>query len=245
MPESIQQEFLRRMDVSTPFYSLFDHMPGVSFFAKNASFQIVCANKAFLERFGFRQEREIIGKSDYELFPEQLADHFRRGDEEVMSTGKAKQNIVELFFNRQGVPDWYITNKLPVRDAQGCVIGVMGTVQSHQRRRDMLLPYLQIDRPIQYIKEHFRERISIESLAKMANLSVRQLNRRFKETMQASPQAFIMKMRIQAACEALRSSEISVGELALDLGFYDQSSFTMQFRRHMGDTPLRYRRRYQ
>jgi len=34
-------------------------------------------------------------------------------------------------------------------------------------------------------------------------------------------------------------------DIALSLGFYDQSSFTLQFRRHMGITPLRYRKLHQ
>ena len=37
-----------------------------------------------------------------------------------------KLNIAELFFNTQGIPDWFITHKLPVFNREGLVIGVMG-----------------------------------------------------------------------------------------------------------------------
>lgn len=240
----LRSDFLSRVGPASPIYGLFDHLPGISFFAKDDEFRIVCANRAFLGRFGFRDESEIIGKTDYDLFPESLAEKFRGDDVAVMASGEAKLNLVEMFFNSQGVPDWFITNKLPVLDIEDKVIGVMGIVQSYEGRREGMQPYLQIDRAVQHIKEHFREHISISDLARMVSLSVRQLNRKFRDTLNSNPQAFIIKTRVQAACELLRSSDTAIGEIALDLGFYDQSSFSLQFRKHMGETPLRYRRRF-
>lgn len=236
--------FLAQRAEESLFYHLFDHLPGVSFFAKNTEFEIMCANRAFLERLGFHDESEIVGKTDFELFPRQLAENFRKDDTAVMESGKPRLHIVELFFNQQGIPDWYITNKLPVFDRSQKIIGVMGTVQSYERRHQVMQPYLQIDRAVQYIREHFREQISIRELASMVELSTRQLNRRFQDTFRVSPQAFIMKLRLQAACEELRQSNLPIAEIAVDLGFHDQSSFTLQFRKQLGITPSKYRKSY-
>ncbi|MEM7147361.1 MAG: AraC family transcriptional regulator, partial [Verrucomicrobiota bacterium] len=225
-----------------PFYHQFDHLPGISFFAKNRNFEIVCANQLFLQRFGFKTEAEIVGKTDFELFPPALALNFRRDDEFVIQSAEPKLNIVELFFNQQGIPDWYLTNKLPVHDSSGKVIGLMGTVQSYERRKQFMLPYFQIDKAVNHIREHYREKISVKELAAMVNLSVRQFDRKFKESFGSGPQAFILKMRIQAACDALRRPGAQISDVAVDLGFYDQSSFTLHFRRHMGITPLKYQR---
>src|SRR4051812_48679459 len=106
-----RERFLQRISPDTPFYQLFDCLPEVTFFAKSRDFRLMCASQRFLERFGFREEAEVLGKDDFELFPPRLAENFRRDDEEVFRTGKPKRNIVELFFNEQGVPDWFITNK--------------------------------------------------------------------------------------------------------------------------------------
>jgi AraC-like DNA-binding protein len=236
--------FLAKRADSSLFYHLFDHLPGVSFFAKNCEFEIMCANRAFLERLGFHDESEIVGKTDFELFPRQLAENFRQDDTAVMESGEPRLHIVELFFNQQGIPDWYITNKLPIFDRANHIIGVMGTVQSYERRHQVLQPYLQIDRAVQYIRENFREQISISKLASMVDLSTRQLNRRFQDTFRVSPQAFIMKLRLQAACEELRQSNSPIAEIAIDLGFHDQSSFTLQFRKQLGITPSKYRKFY-
>ena len=236
--------FLRRIDPGTPFYRLFDHMPDVAFFAKDRQFRLQCASQRFIERFGFREEAQVIGKDDFELFPSRLAENFRRDDEEIMRTGEAKLNIVELFFTEQGVPDWFVTNKLPIRDRGGRVIGVMGTVQSYEARRQVLQPYLQLDRAVTYIRENFRRGVSVKELAHVLHVSLRQLHRRFVEAFGSSPQAFIIKLRVQAACEALQHEGSQISEVAASLGFCDQSAFTQLFQKHVGLTPLKYQKRY-
>lgn len=241
---SLRSRFLKAVAEDSPFYLLLDHIPGVSFFAKDAQFRIVCANRHFFERFGCASEAEMVGKSDFELFPQRLAENFRRVDEEIFRTGKPKLNIVELFFNQQGIPDWFITNKLPVKGRNGSIIGIMGTTQSYEGKKQVLQPYLQIDRAVAYIREKFRQRISVEELAALVHLSPRQLHRKFVETFGSSPQTFIMKLRVQAACEALQKEGALISEVARDLGFCDQSSFTQHFHKHVGLTPLKYLRQF-
>ena len=241
---ALRNDFVRRLAPGCGFEALFDQLPGVSFFAKNRDCRIVAANRHFFRRFGFSKEADIIGRDDFDMFPRRLAEHFREDDEQVMRTGKPKLNIVELFFNQQGIPDWFITNKLPVRDRKGKVIGIMGTTQSYEGKKEVLLPYLQIDRAIAFIRENFRKRISVEELAAMVHLSSRQLHRKFVETFGSSPQAFIMKLRIQAACEALQRDDTPIGVVARDFGFGDQSAFTQHFQKHIGLTPLRYQRQF-
>lgn len=241
---NLRTRFLRAMAPESQFYLLFEHMPGVSFFAKDRQFRFVCANRHFYERFGCTVEDDIVGKDDFTLFPLRLAENYRRIDEEVVATARPKLNIVELFFNRQGIPDWFITNKMPVLDRQGRVLGVMGTTQSYEGKKEVLRPYLQIDRAVTYIREHFRQRISVDELASLVHLSPRQLHRKFVETFGSSPQTFIMKLRVQAACEALQRDDATIAEVARSLGFCDQSAFTQHFHKHVGLTPLKYVRQF-
>lgn len=241
---SARERFLGRISPETPFYRLFDLIPEIAFFAKDRQFRLMCASRRFIERFGFRDEAQVIGRDDFELFPPQIAESFRRDDEEVMRSGEPKLNIVELFFTDQGIPDWFTTNKLPLRDRQGRVIGVMGTVQSYEGRRELLQPYVQLDRAVAFIRENFRRGVSVKELSHAVHLSPRQLHRKFVEAFGMSPQAFIVKLRIQAACEALQRGDAQVGEIAADLGFCDQSAFTQLFQKHVGVTPLRFRQRF-
>jgi PAS domain S-box-containing protein len=243
-PLADRDRFLAAIAPESAYHQLFNLMPGVTFFVKDRHSRLMAANAHFYRRFGFRAESELVGKNDYELVPPRLAEHFRRDDEEVMSSGKPKLNIAELFFNTQGIPDWFITHKIPVFDRQGQVIGVMGTSQSYAEAKTVLQPYLAIDQAVIWIREHFQEKITISQLASHVHLSERQLHRRFVETFGCSPQSFILKVRLQAACELLQRGDHRVSEVAREAGFPDQSSFGLRFRQQMGLTPLAYQSQF-
>jgi len=242
--KTLQRRFLHAIGEDSYFHVLFEHLPGVSFFAKDAEGRIMRANRAFYERLEFECEEDIVGRTDADLFPEGLAEAFRRDDLEVMRSGRSKLELVELFLNQRGLVDWFVTNKLPVLDDQGRAIGVMGTVQPYELQRRLSYPFPEIEKAVAYIREHFREPLRMAHLARHVGLSVRHFDRQFKEALSIGPKSFLIKTRMQAACERLRGSGKSVGELATDLGFSDQSSFTLQFRREMGMTPLKYRQSY-
>ncbi|MFC4995104.1 helix-turn-helix domain-containing protein [Rubritalea tangerina] len=234
--------WLARIDVTQGFTPLLEHLPGVSFFAKNLDGALMKANQNFLVRFGFRDESELIGKTDYDLFPPSLVENFRKDDLEVIGTSTPKLNIIELFFNRQGLPDWYFTNKLPILDKDGEAIGVMGVTWSHGGSQERMQPFSRVAPAIEFIRENFRSKVTIQELAEMSGFSTRQFGRHFQDAFGTTPQQFIMKTRIQAACEELRKSDMDLATLAMNLGFYDQSSFTMHFRKHIGVTPLQFRK---
>ncbi len=243
-PSSLRESFIRSVAAESSYHAIFEHVTGVAFFMKDRQSRLVAANRLFYERVGFRSEAELIGKDDLALFPARLAEHFRRDDAEVLRTGKPKLNIIELFFNRQGIPDWFLTHKLPVRDRRGRVVGVIGVTQSYGFGSSVREPYLAIDRAVSLIRERFREKLTIGELAAAAHLSPRQLHRKFIEIFGSSPQSFILKVRIQAACELLQEGDRLISEIAGESGFGDQSSFTQHFRRHLGMTPRRYRQQY-
>lgn len=223
---------------------LFDQLSDTTFFLKNAQSLLLAGSRTFYERLGFHDENEMIGKSDFALFPTHMAEHFRRDDLEVICSAQPKLNIVELFFNRVGIPDWFVTNKFPVFDAKRRVIGVMGTTRSYTGAKENLKPYLLIDRAVEIIRSSFRQRLNVAELAEIVGLSERQFLRRFKQAFSCSPQVFILKTRMSAACDRLSQSDDKISQIALDCGFADGSSFVQLFRREIGETPLHYRKRY-
>ena len=223
---------------------LFDQLPDTTFFLKNTDSILVAGSRTFYERLGFSSEQQLLGKSDFDLFPTHMAEHFRRDDLAVMRSKVAKLQIVELFFNRLSIPDWYITNKFPIFDGNGQVIGVMGTTRSYTGAKEHLKPYLLIDQAVEIIRNSFRQKLNITTLAEIVGLSERQFLRRFKQAFACSPQMFILKTRISAACYRLSKADDKLTQIARDCGFADSSSFVQLFRREMGETPLSYRCRY-
>lgn len=87
-------------------------------------------------------------------------------------------------------------------------------------------------------------RPSARELARMANVSESHFYRMFQVAMGISPMAFIERNRMETACARLRQSDISITELALDLGFQTSQHFATVFKRHTGTTPTAWRLRY-
>lgn len=220
---------------------LFDHLPGTLFFAKNREGRLMTGNPAFLKRCGFDTEEQIAGVSDTRIFPSNLAEKFRRDDEMVIATGQPLLGIIELFPNHEGKPEWFITDKIPLLDINGKVCGLCGTVRSYEAQRTAMLPYLELVTVAEHLKTHFREKLDLAALAKMANMSVRQFERKFRTTFQMTPRDYLNRMRLIAACELLACSSQPVTDIALECGFYDHSDFARQFRKQMNQTASQYR----
>lgn len=229
---------------SQQFQHLFEYLPGVFYFAKDRESRLMSASKPILERLGVPDEESIVGTRDHDYFPPQIADSFVKDDQQVMTSGEPLVNRVEIWYNEQHLLDWFVTTKLPVFNKQGTVIGIMGVVQSYEGKKESFLPYSQINKAVDYIREHHSERIGVYDLAKKVGMSERQLHRKFREVFAMGVQEFLAKTRIQASCDALIHQDGTISEIAGDFGFCDQSAFTQQFRKHTGLTPLKYRQRY-
>lgn len=93
----------------------------------------------------------------------------------------------------------------------------------------------------QWLQDHLDQPISIAQLAEFLDTSSRNLNRRFKEATGYSPQAYLQSQRIARARDLLRSSNLSVSEIAWRVGLQDTSYFSKLFRQHCDMPPLRYR----
>ena len=240
----LRQEFLERVQPDQAFQLLFNHLPGVLFFAKDRDGRLLAANRALLDLYGYKDENRFWGVTDFELLPRSLAEKFRADDIKVLESGEPLLEIIEVFISRHGIPAWFITNKIPVIARDGEIMGVMGTIQNFDEQRELLPADSDISPALKHIGANFNREIAIPSLAGMCELSVRQFERKFKEYLKMPPQQYIIKMRVHAACDDLRRSRKSIAEIATDLGFYDQAAFSRQFRKHMGMTPLFYRKEY-
>lgn len=79
---------------------------------------------------GLASPADIIGKTDYDMpWAETEADNYRADDRRVMDSGEAKLGIIETQVRADGSKIWIETNKLPIRNLNGEVIGILGTYQ--------------------------------------------------------------------------------------------------------------------
>ena len=93
----------------------------------------------------------------------------------------------------------------------------------------------------EWLQEHLSTPMTLASLAEHLGLSVRTLNRRFRQATGLSPQAYLQTLRIALAKDLLRHSNLPVNDIAWQTGLQDVSYFGQLFRRHAGMNPLAYR----
>jgi len=105
--------------------TLIDLMPDY-IYAKDAAGRFVLANLANARVMGAHSPRELIGKTDADFYSPEMAAKFRADDESVLR-GVALEAREELGTDSvAGEARWHLTTKLPVRDASGDVIGLVG-----------------------------------------------------------------------------------------------------------------------
>ena len=115
--------------------SLVEHLPQ-RIFIKDVNSVYVSGNANFTNEMGLGPEG-LAGKTDYDFFPNELADQFRADDREVMSRGITKR--MEERYMVDGREKWANTTKVPFRDAKGQVVGVLGIFDEITERKEMEL----------------------------------------------------------------------------------------------------------
>lgn len=112
-----------------------DNIPQAIFWKDTDSVYLGC-NANFAAHAGVASAEAIIGKTDYEMpWRKEEADFFRACDRRVMATNATESHIIEPQFRPDGKQAWLDTNKLPLHDADGNVVGVLGTYEDITERK--------------------------------------------------------------------------------------------------------------
>ena len=101
-----------------------------------------------------------------------------------------------------------------------------------------------IARAQQYMEGHFAEKITVDSLAKLVNMSVSSFNRVFKKEIQVTPMDYLMELRLENSKKLLRRKEVPITEIAFRCGFNSSAHYSATFRKSCGITPTEYRKKY-
>ena len=96
----------------------------------------------------------------------------------------------------------------------------------------------------QYMDENFEQGITVAEAAQYVFLSQGYFTRAFKDELGISPMNYLMRKRIEKACELLENNEIKVSSIAVQSGFSSPQRFNVAFRKLMGKTPMEYRKEH-
>ena len=110
---------------------------------------------------------------------------------------------------------------------------------SHQRKNNM--DFERLKDMIQYIHEHYMEKITIRDIASAANISDRECSRCFRRCLNTSPVVYLNNYRITMSAKLLLQSNDSILNICMSCGFSSSSYFGKLFQKTMGCTPRKYR----
>ncbi len=243
-PAEFKRAFLAELDALGGIESLFENLPNLSFWIKDAEGRFVTANQNSVQMCGMRQESEVIGRTDFDFFPKHTAEAFQRDDLAVMRSRTKIVDRIEPVTHEDGTLRWYSTNKVPLFDRRGRVIGVAGTTRRLEADSASDPAYAEFAEVIAHINRNYSQPMQVASLAAMMSLSVSQFERRFKQVFQETPMRFILKSRVNEACKLLVNTRHPIAWIARATGFFDQSYFSKHFSRSMGMSPRQYREKY-
>ena len=243
--EAYPQAYFDQLGNASQVFALFDLLPDVSLFVKDRQGRYVWLNPLGCEFCRVRSSREAFGKTDRDYFPEARAAQYTADDQEVMRSGQPIVNRLEPAPEGDGSPHLVVTNKLPLRDASGQVVGVAGFSRRVESIRSLPFAWPKLARAVEILHRDFAEPLRTQSLAKAVGLSVSQFERAFRKTFRTTPRQYLLRIRVEHGCRLLAESGVTLTEVAQACGFYDQAHFTRVFQELMGVKPSVYRRRAQ
>jgi transcriptional regulator GlxA family with amidase domain len=107
--------------------------------------------------------------------------------------------------------------------------------------RGGLAPW-QVRRVTAHIESHLDGSITTQDLATLARVSTYHFTRAFRESLFETPHAYVMRRRVERAQGLMLTTNIALGQIAVECGFADQAHFNKLFRRLAGQSPGAWRR---
>jgi len=237
-----RRRFFRSLHEASELLRLFEFLPRVYLYVKDADGRFVAMNQALVRMRGATSESELIGKTDLELHPIYWGNLYREEDLRVIESDRPLVDQVWLVPGSDGQLRSFVSSKIPLHDRNGRCIGIAGVMyplENETNTDDVANP---VEIAVEIISARFHQPLEVKKLAAEAGLSVSQLNRRFRARYQMSPSEYLQRVRVHEACRLLVTSHRSVADIAHDTGFYDQAHFSRTFRRWRGMSPSQFRK---
>ena len=94
---------------------------------------------------------------------------------------------------------------------------------------------------LRYLQTNYNRKITLQDIADHVNLSKSECSRFFKKATGETIFEYLLKYRIEKSIELLRTTDMTITEIAYETGFMSQSYYDQRFRKIKGISPLKYR----
>lgn len=114
--------------------TLINNLPD-SIYVKDPDGKKILTNRADLDFIGATDEKDVLGKTDKELFPEHISNQFTNDDNRVLRHGRSIINREEMVEDSMGIKRCLLTSKIPLKDDTGKVFGLVGIGRDISERK--------------------------------------------------------------------------------------------------------------
>jgi PAS domain S-box-containing protein len=152
------------MDLLSAHHALFDRLPDVVYFSKDAAGKYTHANQTLLQRLGFPDLCTLKGKTAAEVFPAQLGEHYWQQDLQVIRSGASMGDMMERHLFPNGQSGWCLSVKHPIRE-DGKVCGIVGISRDLKGPSTQNPVYQRLASSLAWGRQHCTDPISVAALA--------------------------------------------------------------------------------
>ncbi|MFC2138690.1 PAS domain S-box protein, partial [Bacteroidota bacterium] len=149
--------------------TLIENLP-VGIFVKDKDYRKIIVNpihinevKGHLKYLGIDHKIDLLGKTDFEVFPKKMAHEFFTEDQKIIRKGKIVHNREGIGYNEKGKQNYLLVSKIPLRDAKNRIIGLVGVTNDITKQK-------QTEKELIIAKEKAEESDKLKS-AFLANMS--------------------------------------------------------------------------
>ncbi|MFO0633210.1 MAG: AraC family transcriptional regulator [Nannocystaceae bacterium] len=217
--------------------AVFDTVPDVVFFVKDADARYVAVNHTLVVRAGVASKDALRGRRADEVFPAPLGRGYTEQDRLVLRTGRPVVDRLELHLYTGGAQGWCLSSKFPLAQRRG----VVGLSRDLRRPNDRHPEFARLAAAIDDLEARFDGEVRIAAIARRRGLSVERFERLAKEVFGLSPRELLVRRRLERATALLRDGDDGVAAIALACGYADHSAFSRQFKATVGLTPSQFR----
>lgn len=130
-------------------------------YVKDTECKFITNNAAHRKALRVESEEEVIGKTDFDFFPPQLAEQYYADDQAVIQTGQPLLDHEQAREDRAGNKRWVIVSKVAFRDSAGSIVGLVGITRDITRRK-------RAEEERQKLEEQIQHSQKLESLGVLA-----------------------------------------------------------------------------
>ncbi|MEH2374445.1 trifunctional serine/threonine-protein kinase/ATP-binding protein/sensor histidine kinase [Nostoc sp.] len=169
------QDTLKTLGQTEQFLRLIiDNIPQ-SVFWKNSNSVYLGCNQNFAQTSGVGVPENVIGKTDYDLsWTHEESDFFVECDRHIMESGQAELNIIETLQQADGKQIWSNTNKIPLKDREGNVFGILGTsediTEHHQAQQLLQYQKQELEQALEELQTMQLQLVQGEKMSALGNL---------------------------------------------------------------------------